>query len=306
MANSVVADKVALTRPGVCAVVVTFNPNLALLREGLLSLLPQVGGLVVVDNGSEQAAALEALVVELGGHWIGLGDNFGLGAAQNRGLEWGLCEGFEWLLLADQDTVFDGAFVGVMLAEIGPDAKAAAIAPGFYDSVRGEVGRFALARWWGFVSRPLTRTMPIAHGMASGLLLRAAAVREVGLMSEALFIDWVDLEWCWRARARGWRVLGTPLTQISHCIGERRLSFLGLGYTYQKPVRNYFNLRNCLFLALYCDAIRWPWRVFLGARVVKYVVFYPLLFKPRGVNLRLVFWACVDGVRAKLGRGRGA
>jgi len=44
--------------------------------------------------------------------------------------------------------------------------------------------------------------------IASGCLIPADVLRDVGLMDDALFIDHVDTDWCMRARARGYRLLG--------------------------------------------------------------------------------------------------
>ena len=30
-------------------------------------------------------------------------------------------------------------------------------------------------------------------------------ILDVGLMDESLFIDWVDFEWCWRAKSKGYK-----------------------------------------------------------------------------------------------------
>src|SRR5690606_24991669 len=52
------------------------------------------------------------------------------------------------------------------------------------------------------------------------MLVRAAAVRDVGLLDESYFMYMEDLDWCWRFRARGWRIYYHPAATVVHLKGE--------------------------------------------------------------------------------------
>jgi len=39
-------------------------------------------------------------------------------------------------------------------------------------------------------------------------------------MNEDLFIDWVDFEWCWRARKKGYKIIGNANVVITHQLGD--------------------------------------------------------------------------------------
>ena len=40
-------------------------------------------------------------------------------------------------------------------------------------------------------------------------------------MKESYFIDNIDLEWCFRAKSKGYELIGTDEAVLYHAIGER-------------------------------------------------------------------------------------
>ncbi|HQD84585.1 MAG TPA: glycosyltransferase, partial [Quisquiliibacterium sp.] len=89
----------------VCAVVVTWRPDLALLDEALAALRPQVAAVLVIDNASPECAEIAARVAHAGGRFHGMRRNVGLARAQNLGARWAWAAGMDAILLMDQDSV---------------------------------------------------------------------------------------------------------------------------------------------------------------------------------------------------------
>ncbi len=52
------------------------------------------------------------------------------------------------------------------------------------------------------------------------LFVRRQLIEEVGPLSEAYFFFLEDTDWCYRARARGWKVLHVPDAYVIHLSGE--------------------------------------------------------------------------------------
>lgn len=57
-------------------------------------------------------------------------------------------------------------------------------------------------------------------GMGACLLVRLAAIDDAGLMDERFFMYGEDLDWCYRIKARGWRVRYEPRVCILHYKGS--------------------------------------------------------------------------------------
>lgn len=54
----------------------------------------------------------------------------------------------------------------------------------------------------------------------AAMMLRSAAVREVGLFDEAFFLYFEEYDWCYRARQAGWEVRSVPGVEIIHAGGR--------------------------------------------------------------------------------------
>ena len=69
-------------------------------------------------------------------------------------------------------------------------------------------------------------------------------------MKESYFIDNVDLEWCFRAKSKGYELVGTDAAILYHAIGERSSNpFVRAGIIAQhSPQRSYFSSRNRVHL----------------------------------------------------------
>lgn len=81
-----IAIEESSSKPIICGIIVTYNPDLTALEELIKAIRPQVTHLVIIDNGSANAfdkwLAISYPDVEL----ELLGSNFGIAKAQNVGI----------------------------------------------------------------------------------------------------------------------------------------------------------------------------------------------------------------------------
>jgi len=52
------------------------------------------------------------------------------------------------------------------------------------------------------------------------MIIPTGVFQDVGLMYEDLFLDWADLEWCWRVNFKGYKIIGNADMIITHRIGD--------------------------------------------------------------------------------------
>ena len=92
----------------VCVVVVFYNPT----KEQILKYeyLANSIRVVAVDNSKNQSSVSNI-------EYIPLYSNKGIAAAQNEGIKYAIREGYEFVLLMDQDSNIDNAFVLDMMNE---------------------------------------------------------------------------------------------------------------------------------------------------------------------------------------------
>jgi rhamnosyltransferase len=240
----------------VCAVVVTYHP-LPTFPENIAAVGAQVEHIVVVDNGSSSGAEqlLKALEARQDCTVIRNHRNLGIAAALNLGVKYALEAGFDWVATFDQDSRVSDGFVSQMLEtyqQASHPEKIAVIAPTYVDRESGVQG--AMVR---------KRNGEILHTMTSGSMMPASAIRSMGLFDESLYMDYVDVEYCLRARRRGLLILQSPAV-LFHSLGRithHRFFGCGFGVTNHPAARRYYITRNRLRLLMtYTSDRAWAWR----------------------------------------------
>lgn len=261
-----------VSEQGPCAVVVTFNPQLEVLTPLLAQLNAQCD-FVVIDNGSVACDGIAAVTDGLKrcGELILLGGNEGLARALNIGIEWARQRSHDPIFLFDQDSQPGAYFIAHMLTardeiEACCARPVAAIGPRLVDPRNGRRTPFKVFnRLWRRSDRPLAtagRHYQADFLITSGCLLIGAHLDAIGPMKEDYFIDNVDLEWCFRARARGFELAGTDAAELLHVIGEHSdnpLVSAGL-MAQHSPERSYYSSRNRRHL-WHCDYAPRGWKL---------------------------------------------
>lgn len=200
------------------AVVTTYHPEPG-LGQRLRRLEGQCRAVIIVDNGSADAASLAADVrsfltfVTI----IENGANLGLARALNQGLAAAADARASWVLMLDQDSVVIGDIVTAAAEAIRSAGLMAVAAVGAGRCQPGLTHKTDMGD-----SRPA----PIV--ITSGMLLSLAAFQRIGPFREDFFVDYVDIEWCLRARQEGYAILQSVTPTLEHEIGDPiRRKFLG-------------------------------------------------------------------------------
>jgi len=227
----------------VCAVMVTYHPD-AGLPDRVERLLLEVGALVIVDNGSADAELemLEKLCSKAPITLVANHANLGVARALNIGIERAIAGGFGWVLLLDQDSTIDTGMLQALIAVCAafPDRdRLAVLGAGFRDVHRMETQSpgAAMGPPWEEVESVIT----------SGSLIPVAAFASIGPFRDELFIDYVDIDYCYRARARGLRVIKTRAPLMSHAIGastRHNVLWTDKWTSNHSPDRRYYIARN--------------------------------------------------------------
>ena len=283
------------------AVIVAYHPEPARFSGLLRALTGQVDGIVVVDNGNGVDAPGCVVLPQR--------ENVGIATAQNTGIRAALGAGASHVLLLDHDSVPAPDMVArlreALDAAVARGERAAAAGPVFVDESAGGESWFVRFGPFGFRrERCADNAFRIEADflIASGTLIRADALRDVGPMDDALFIDHVDTDWCLRARAKGWRLYGVCAARMSHRLGERAVRAAGSRPFYvHGPLRQYYTFRNSALLYRRPHApARW---IFGDAmRLLKLLAASALFAPPRLANLGAALRGFADGWRGRAGK----
>lgn len=254
----------------VYAVIVTYNPEMDLLNKQFSSLIDQVDGLVYVDNKSKEEC-LKLLPSQPNIHLVYNDSNLGLAKAQNQGIKLAKEHGATHVLLMDQDSLASEHMVEYLLAAeskyLDKNIRVGLVGPLIRDVLSNppKVAGALVFKGLSFNRiAPDKETMEVSYCIASGSLIAVETFTAVGLMDERLFIDSLDLEWCFRAKAKGYEILLEPNAVLDHQLGNGEDHKI-LSHS---PIREYYICRNSMIIAKYRH-------IPLGYRIRKFI-FTPL------------------------------
>lgn len=300
----------------VFAVVVAYLPEISALADLLNLLAAQVERIFVVDNSPLDDLRVERLCRKMDAsnvELIALGENLGVATALNVGIRSAKLAGADHVLLSDQDSVPAIDMVAGLLrareALCTQGFKVAAVGPSFTNVNSGKLfafhvelkGRPLYGRRSASVEQPQVEVLTL---ITSGTLASIEALDVIGPMREDFFIDCVDTEWCYRARALGYVLYGTLWATMVHRMGDATLRVWFFGWikaNAHSPLRIYYQTRNLLRLHyLGYRGMRWRLRNIWSITAIFYC--HVIFGASRFASLRMALLGLFDGFRGRMGK----
>jgi rhamnosyltransferase len=282
-------------RPAAVLTAYSPDPSLAARFGPLLAIC---GWIIVVDNTP-------------GGHAFGhLPDGFvllqdgvnkGLGPALNIGVLEARHRGAEQVFLFDQDSTPSLELLRGLLeartAVLRAGAELVCVGPRFVDD--SLVGELPTQPVNGVTMQPMT-CLP-----TSGMLLPVVPFCESGGFADDLFLDFVDFEWCWRVRSRGWQFYRAEQVPMFHRLGLAQMRLFGLRFHVPAPYRHYFQFRDTIRVTRRSYVPMYSRIRLLGVLPLKLVV-YPFILDRGRERLVWMVRGIRDALRGVCGIGAAA
>ncbi len=283
--------------PRVITVIVT-RDRPALLRQCLDAVLDQARppeAVIVVDNASQDATR-EALRHYPAIDCIRLMRNIGGAGGFRAGIQRALDSGAEWLWLMDDDGRPDGPLcLGALLATAAAQ-RAELVGPLIVDVDARQRLSFPIrvAGHTVFDVEALVRHGPVpgfAH-LFNGALIRADLFRRIGLPDARFFIRGDEVEFLFRARRDGARIVLDTAAQFLHPGSQPEIHPILGGRFYavvpQEAGKQFYQFRNRGYI--FRRYGMWGW---LAADLVRYGCYF--LISRRADVAGLARWAAATG-----------
>ena len=220
---------------------------------------------LVIDNGStdESLERLEAACsangrcpVEL----LPLSVNLGFAGGMNRGIEYALAHGAEYVFLLNNDTIATPDVLNRLVAVAQSHQEAGLIGCDVRTLGANESGGYARVGFdW---LRGITRTWNVPPGgdeasdeavvvdviIGCAVLVRRSLIERIGLMDERYFLYFEDIDWSLRALRAGYSCLLARGAVVRHGVGA---STRGRGKRPRWTFYYYHTRNNILFMRMY-------------------------------------------------------
>ncbi len=231
----------------------------------------QVDHLLIVDNGSSPECRNSAFSLPRAKYsnieFIFNQQNLGIAAALNQGFGRAIERGFEAAFVFDDDSLPATGMVAEVLSVYHghPDqSRIAVVAPDVSVPSAGVKARFVRPRGKFLYERAScggARTLEnVSIVISSGALFNLQVYQQLGPFREDFFIDYVDTEYCLRARQHGYMIVVACQALLIHQLGDQKEAHLGpltMHPLFHSPVRWYYISRNRMpMMGMY--ARLWP------------------------------------------------
>ena len=306
------------TNSKIYTVIVTHLPDETTLIPLLQRFLTQVSHIVIVDNTPKNDDRLSEQIIgarlSLDRVFIArLGDNLGIATALNIGIEIARGEGAYFVVLSDQDSLPSKDMVPNLLAAyhaLTADGIAVGVVGPTFTDVHTRLvypfqaqipGKFFYGHACAESETPQVEAITL---ITSGSLIPLPVLDDVGTMREDFFIDHVDVEWCHRARARGYHLYGTGWAHMAQRMGDDSLRIwygCWQNESAYSPLRIYYRLRNFVAL-LRIDHIGWRWKARNALYWLKTVYAHSLFGNQKIKSLQMALKGIWHGLRGRMGR----
>ena len=284
----------------VCAVVVTYHPDPG-FPDRLARIRPQVGRVVVVDNGSSPPA--REMLRNAAGPDVDLilnDTNLGVATALNQGVGHARDRSYRWTLTLDQDSVVEPFLVEALLEAYDAFPArdlVAVVGSNYFDEKRGKTFKRESPAFPPYLEQTTVIT--------SGSLISVDAYGRIGPFRDDFFIDHVDDEYCLRAQSMGCKVILCRRPVIRHSIGGavgKRILGRTVWSSNHSTVRRYYMARNFLWVARKYFSYRPGWVALHAFRHAGFLLLMVLLEKERWGKIESSARGIRDGLR-RLPRG---
>lgn len=242
-----------MARPLVHILVLNFN-RCADTVECLFSLQRisyEAAKIVLIDNNSSDGSKEKIREMFPNVTIIQNEANLGFAGGFNRGIKNSILNGAEYLLLLNNDTVVAPEIIDEFLKAITAFPKAGILgAKILYYGQDNKIWSMG-ARWnpgevgfnhlgWGELDdgKNWEEVLPVDYVNGCALFFPRELVEKIGMMEEKFFLNWEEIDWCYRARRAGYSCLAVPGAKIWHKISASFSEGFG------GPLWSYYMWRN--------------------------------------------------------------
>src|SRR5215212_4694054 len=227
----------------IAGVVILYNPDEAAVIRNIECYIHFLDSLIVFDN-SNCAEEFIKRVKELSNKiiFISNAQNEGIAKPLNKALEL-VAEKYNWLLTMDQDSYFE---------EKQGETYFSGFEQLFYHSLNIAIvcPNHSLPKESVIADRNYNE---VIRAITSGSIINTKICRKLKGFDEKLFIDDVDLEYCYRCVLAGYKIIQFTNIYMKHELGTKKqagyFNFLKKSdRSLHSPLRIYFIVRNFLYV----------------------------------------------------------
>lgn len=233
----------------ICAIIVSYEPDESIIRL-YESIKKQVREVLIVDNASSCKKSEDILKCLSKDVKIIYNDkNYGVAKALNQGAKYAIDNNYKWLLTLDQDSEFIEGTYKLLLSsyeKLEDKDKVMLLAPQYKEKIDScEIKTNTQNCLLPSVENIIWKNTNFV--ITSGSLIKTEVFDLIGFFEEKLFIDKIDVDFCFKLRKKGYECKITSNVNFLHELGKPVYkSFLKIANL--SPERRYYSSKNAVYM----------------------------------------------------------
>ncbi len=243
-------------RPKISVIILNWNnaPDTLECLESVYASRHPSFDVFVADNGSTDGSLDKIRNAYPFANYIENKENLGFAEGNNRAIQAAMNNGAEYIFLLNNDAVLREDTLSLLEDAAEKYPEAAVLGPKIYYYDQPSVLWYGGGEWHPreatFFHRDANRdeseiekrgVEPTGYVCGCAFFVRSDALRVVGLMEPRFFLNWEEVDLCWRFKKADYQCLYVPAAKVWHKISR---SFIG---GKRGPMWLYFYWRNRLF-----------------------------------------------------------
>lgn len=277
--------------PKIGVIIVLYYPNIKEISRKL-KLFPKNYQWILVDNTPKQDLNLTADNIT----YIPLYENMGIATAQNRGIEVLLKYKCTHIVFFDQDSNIESSYPQKIVDEFEriklSYEQLFLLGPKIINKTNDKEYTSAIHK--DIIND--SNFIPKREIISSGSCCETQAIKQIGKLKDDLFIDYVDFEWCWRAKAKGFICGITNKIALEHKVGTKEIYLWNYIIIISSPFRYYYQNRNYLYLTKK-RYVPMQWKIATGIKVLLRLIYFPLFINKGGKYWRNMLKGIKSGIK---------
>lgn len=280
------------SHPDVAGMVTLYNSDYSVFHY-INTYINQVHKLYAVDNSEQKDVKL---IESMGStyptvEYISNVGNQGIAYALNVAAEAAIRDGFDYLLMMDDDSQSPATLVSTL----------------YTIATNVDNGKVGIVSAQSDPNAQRNDEQEVLTTITSGSLLNLKAYLETGPFLDELFIDWVDHEYCFRLAKNGYRILIANQVKLAHRLGVFKkkllLGLIPVHWRSHSPARLYYKFRNSLYVMnSYRDQLRLSFVIPVYYELLRDVAKIMFVEEHKAAYLSSVKRGFLDAYRKQLGK----
>ncbi|MBA4138969.1 MAG: glycosyltransferase [Segetibacter sp.] len=224
----------------IAAVVILYYPEEKTLQF-IQSYYPYVQKLYVMDNSELGSALINEIKQLPNAVYIHDGENKGISQRLNQACSMAIDEGYKLLLTMDQDSSFKEEDISTYISCLKdlPDKEEIAMAGVKFIGIKEKTTD--------------CKYKETTFLITSGSVINLHLFNQIGYFDEALFIDQVDFEYCFRSILKGFKIIQFENIFFNHSLGKTSIhkslkNFKNTPRSLHSPIRIFYMTRNYFYI----------------------------------------------------------